>query len=263
MRQILQNDLPKLGGSWFTAFFLVGLMVGFRNPALRRLRAFLLMCLGVLAVTQALGRTNLSEDSPEINSENLLVILAPLVLVFGVSLFMTLLDQFTLPAFELRYMIIAVASLMACLPMIFVFLPPRTNPVIWPPYLPPAIQLVSSWTKEKELIMSDVPWAMAWYGQRQSVWLTLKAVPESRDSNSHEDFFTIYDYLKPINLLYLTPQTMDSRFLTQWMAGERSWGSFITETVLRKEVPHGFPLSNAPKQRLSGQIILADWEQRW
>src|SRR5437588_1511312 len=42
LRGILQNDLPRLGGNWFTAFFLVGLMVGFRSIALRRLRVFLL-----------------------------------------------------------------------------------------------------------------------------------------------------------------------------------------------------------------------------
>ena len=81
LRQIITSELPKLGGSWITAFFLVGLLVGFRNPAITRLRYFLLGCVLVLAIAQALGRTQLSEESPEINSENLLVLLAPLVLV--------------------------------------------------------------------------------------------------------------------------------------------------------------------------------------
>ena len=89
----MTSELPKLGGSWITAFFLVGLLVGFRNPAVTRLRYFLLGCVVVLVLAQALGRTQLSEESPEINSENLLVLLAPLVLVYGVSLFYLLLDQ--------------------------------------------------------------------------------------------------------------------------------------------------------------------------
>ena len=93
LRQIITSELPKLGGSWVTAFFLVGLLLGFRNPAIARLRYFLLGCGLVLVFAQALGRTQLSEDSPEINSENLLVLLAPLVLVYGVSLFFLLLDQ--------------------------------------------------------------------------------------------------------------------------------------------------------------------------
>jgi hypothetical protein len=263
LRTILQNDLPKLGGTWLSAFFLAGLMVGFRSPALRRLRIFLLMALGTLTVVQALGRTQLSEESPEINSENLLVLLAPLVLVYGVSLLMTLLDQIYLPTLQFRYLVMAAASLIACLPMIFVFLPPRSSPVTWPPYLPPAIQLVSGWVKENELTMSDVPWAMAWYGQRQSVWLTLKATPDAYEPTSREDFFAINDYMKPICVLYLTPQTMDSRFLTQWvLAGEQSWGRFILETLVSKKVPEGFPLHKAQRGWLPKQVVLADWE-RW
>src|SRR6266542_4384844 len=69
---VFQNELPKLGGSWISAFFLVGLLVPFVSKTLGRLRIFLLLCLGVLLVVQALGRTHLSADSPEINSENLL-----------------------------------------------------------------------------------------------------------------------------------------------------------------------------------------------
>src|SRR5206468_4186626 len=92
-RQIIQNELPKLGGSWVTAYFLVGLLVAFRKPTLSRLRYFLLFCMLILILTQALGRTQLSDDSPEINSENLLVLLSPMVLIFGVSLFFLVLAQ--------------------------------------------------------------------------------------------------------------------------------------------------------------------------
>ncbi len=122
----------------------------------------------------------------------------------------------------MRYVVIGIFSVVACLPMVFVFLPPRTNPVAYPPYYPPAIQTVAGWLKEKELAMSDIPWAVAWYGQRQCVWLTLKCTPDAKDPSTHEDFFAINDYQKPINALYLTPQTMDARFLTQWIRGRRT-----------------------------------------
>ena len=261
-RQIVQSELPKLGGSWITAFFLVGLMVGFLNPAVRRLRYFVLGCVAVLVIVQSLGRTQLSEDSPEINSENLLVLLAPLLLIYGVSLFYLLLDQVILPFPQLRYIIIGGFSLLVCLPMIFVFLPPKPRPVVYPPYYPPAIQTIASWLKEKELTMSDVPWAMAWYGQRQSVWLTLKCTPDAKDPSTHEDFFAINDYQKPINLLYLTPQTMDARFLSQWVrAGEQSWGSFVLETLRNKKVPEYFPLNQTQNGWLPEQIMLTDWRR--
>jgi hypothetical protein len=134
---ILTNDLPRLGGSWATLLFWAGLLLGFRGVAIRRLRYFLLLCLGTFFVVQALGQTQLSVESPDVNSENLLVLLAPLVFIYGVSFFFTLLDQMNLPALQLRYPIIAGFAAVSCLPLIFALLPPKTLPVAYPPYYPP------------------------------------------------------------------------------------------------------------------------------
>lgn len=263
LRQILTDDLPRLGGSWITAFFLAGLMIAFHSPALTRLRYFLVGCLVVLALVQALGRTYLSEDSHEINSENLLVLVAPMVLVYGVSLFFILLEQIRMPFPEVRFIAVGIFSVVACLPMLFVFLPPKTIPVAYPPYYPPAIQTIGGYLKENELAMSDIPWAVAWYGQRQCVWLTLKCTPDAKDQTTHEDYFAINDYLKPINLLYLTPQTMDTRFVTQLIrTGEGGWGSFILQSLLNKKVPNYFPLNQMPDGFFPEQLVLTNW-QRW
>lgn len=253
-RQILQNDLPRLGGSWLTPLFLAGLLLGFRSPAIRRLRYFLMMSLAMLVIVQAMGRTQLSEDSPELNSENLLVLLVPLIFVHGVSLFFLLLDQMKLLFRGLRYIVVGVFAFIMCLPMVFTFLSPKTIPVMYPPYYPPAIQQVSAWMKENELMMSDIPWAVAWYGNRQCIWTTLDAQAQ---------FFAVNDLQKPVRALYLTPQTMDSRFLTQWVrAGEHSWGSFILDSMLRREIPPTFPLREAPSGFLPEQLFLTDWK-RW
>ncbi len=104
---IMNNDLPKFGGSWATLLFWAGLLLSFRSVAVRRMRYFLLFCLGTFVVVQALGQTQLSVESPEVNSENLLVLLAPLVFIYGVSFFFTLLEQMKLPALQLRYAVIA------------------------------------------------------------------------------------------------------------------------------------------------------------
>jgi hypothetical protein len=264
LRPLVQNDLPRLGGSWVSAFFLVGLLIGFRNPGLRRIRYFLLFCLPVLAVAQALGRTQLSEESPEINSENLLVLVAPLVMIYGVGFLFLLLEQVNLALLELRYLILGLFGIVFSLPMLLIFLPPKINPVCYPPYNPPAIQLVASWVQSPELIMSDVPGAVAWYGQRQCVWLTLKATPDESDPNTHEDFLSINDYLKPIVALYLTPRTLDARFYSEWLsAGEQSWGSFVHGSLVKKETPPAFPLHKMlPGWLTTGQLVFTDWD-RW
>ena len=117
-QDILANGLPRLGGSWASMLFLAGLLLGFRGMAVRRMRYFLLMCLGMFIVAQALGRTQLSDESPEVNSENLLVLLIPLVFCYGVSFFFTFLGQMKLAVPQLRYVVIAVFAALSCLPMI-------------------------------------------------------------------------------------------------------------------------------------------------
>lgn len=254
MQTIFQDDLPRLGGSWISAFFLVGLLIPFRNQTLGRLRYFLLLCLPVLIVVQALGRTHLSDESPVVNSENLLVLLAPLVIIFGVSFFFTLLDQINLPIPELRYFVIGVFCVLICLPTFLNFIRPRVAAVAYPPYHPPTIQRTAAWMKPDELMMSDVPWAVAWYGKRQCIWLTL---------NAQSDFFDIYDYKKRVSAVYLTPVTMDSKFLSQWTrVGQFSWGSFVADTLLKRELPQYFPLKKAPGGFLPEQLFLSD-TTRW
>ena len=260
LHQIVTSEFPKLGGSWVTAFFLVGLLVGFRNPAVARLRYFLLGCGLVLTLAQALGRTQLSEESPELNTENLLVLLVPLVFVYGVSLFYLLLEQMPLPLPQLRFLVIGIFTLVACLPMVFVFLLPMTHPIAYPPYYPPRIQTMAGWLEEDELVMSDVPWAVAWYGQRQCVWLTLRCMPDTRVASRREDFLAISSHQKPINALYLTPETMDARFLSQFE--ESDWGRFMVRSVVEEALPEEFPLRKSPTGWPSDQLVLTD-RQRW
>ena len=223
LRVLVQDDLPRLGGSWVSAFFLVGLMVSFTSSAVRRLRHFLVASLVALALVQALGKTQISEDSPEVNTENLLVLLLPLVLVYGASLFFVLLDQIEFAFRELRYVLLAGFCGVACLPLLGVFLPPRTSPVAYPPYHPPLIQNMFSVINQDELMMSDIPWAVAWYGNRQCAWLTL---------NCQSEFFALHDFVKPVHALYLSRVTMDGRFLTVWQPTEdQSWGNLILQVV--------------------------------
>jgi|ERR1051326_509993 hypothetical protein len=223
-KEIIESQAPRLGGNWIGAFFLVGLMVGLPNIVASRARYFLLLCLPVLLAAQALGHTQLSEDSKQINSENLLILTTPLVLMYGVSFFFLLLDQVYLPIRELRYVIVGAFCAIACLPMIIALVPSRAKtPFSYPPYHPPSIQKAGMYAKENELTMSDVPWAMAWYGKRQCVWLPPKMQP---------DFFDINDLQKPVNALFLTQVTLDGRIMTDWFrGGTESWQNIILETI--------------------------------
>jgi len=202
-----------------------------------------------------LGQTQLSTQSPDINSENLLVLLAPLVFMYGASLFLTFLDQMNLPLPQLRYLIIALFVAVSCLPMISALCPPKTQPVVYPPYYPPEIQQTAGWMNENELMMSDVPWAVAWYGRRQCVWITLDA---------QDEFFAVNDYIKPVQALYLTPESMDGKFISDWiLPREFSWGSFIVQAELQNQIPPKFPLHFAPPVKFLPERLFLTDRERW
>lgn len=260
---ILQSDVFKMGGGWISAFFLVGLLVGFRNPALRRMRYFVVGSLVTLIIVQALGRTQLSDETPEINSENLLILFAPAVLLYGVGMFYLLLDSLKTAFPELRYGAIALFVAVLWFPMLLA-VSTRKSPVAYPPYRPDVIQSSAHLLRPDEMMMSDIPWAVAWYGERQCVWLTLLAnPPQNTEHEWQESFYAINDALKPINALYLTPRTIDQRFLTDWVrAGESSWGEFVIAVSLSRQPPAGFPLTKLRPGYAPEQILLCDWA-RW
>jgi hypothetical protein len=250
-----QGDLYKLGGTWVTVLFFAGLLLGFGRPGVRRMRYFLMMCLGIFLVVQALGRTSLSDESPEINTENLLILIVPLIFIFGAAFFFILLDQMTLPAVELRYVIIGLFVALCCLPLLLA-ISFKTSPLRYPPYYPPDIERTAAWMKPNELMMSDVPWAVAWYGQRQCAWLTEDATSQ---------FFALNDYIKPVNALYLTLRTMDGRLVSDcFHTGQDSWGHFALDALAQNKIPADFPLHRSPSgsAAISSGLFLTDAE-RW
>ena len=50
-------------------------------------------------------------------------------------------------------------------------LPGSKLQIQWPPYVPPYIAILRDWMRPGEIVASDMPWAVAWYADRKSVWL--------------------------------------------------------------------------------------------
>ncbi len=215
--EIVTSDLPKLGGNWISALFLAGLLVRFRNPVLGRMRLFLLSSLGVLVAAQALGKTWLSTDSPEVNSENLLVVVAPMVFLFGTAFFFMVRDQLNLEGPVARGLLWVAFYAVVAAPLLLSLVGPHPSALVYPPYYPPWIEQKSRAVGEDQAIMSDMPWAVAWYGKRPSIWLSLKYI-DARSEAFKEDFSAI-DCLQRIRGLYLTSKTlktMDIKALADW-----------------------------------------------
>ena len=255
-RTLITQELPQLAGNWISAFFLVGLFIDFRSPAVRRLRTWALFSLVTLGLVQNMVKSQVSIDTPVVNGENLIFLTAPLVVLFGVGFFMMVFEQIKWPLREMRHVVLVAFAVLLSLPLILRFIPPRTNPVVFPPYNPPAMQICGKWMEADELTMSDMPWAMAWYGQRQSVWCTLK-VNAPAGENAAETFFAINDYIKPVELLLLTRLTMDRSIVL-----EEPWNNFALTCLVAKQAPSWFPLRASQPGWAPHFLVLTDLTAR-
>ena len=276
LRHLLVHELPQFSGSWFAVVCLVGLVVPFRNRSLHRLRFFLLMTLAVFALGQALGRTHLSaangtlaellarslgQGAPVtaasgVNGENLLALLGPVSFLFGAGLFFSLLDRWKVDLPEMRLAASTGLVVAASLPMALSFLLPHPYPMANPPYHPPRVQYVSSLPRESgedtigagDLLMSDIPWAVAWYGNQDCVWLTRKVEP---------DFYTLNDQFRPVSALYFTEATTDQRYLSRVFSPIKSnWERFVLFMQLEGDLPDEFPLQGVLNDFSPGQWLL-------
>lgn len=246
-----RDELPRLGVNWACGFFFVGLMIPFQKPARGRMRWFLTGSILILFVAQALGQTHVAQDSPDVNSENLLALVAPLAFVYGAALFFILLDQWEWATPEIRGAAIGMFVILLCAPLIMTLLLGRPA-VVNSPYSPLQIQRLARLLRPDELMTSDIPGGVAWYGNRSCAWLPL---------DDDRQFYVLNSF-KPVKALYLTQRTTDQRFLAQIMLEPKSWGHFLFDCETKEEVPDGFPLAQTPKGFLPYQLFLSD-KPRW
>ena len=144
----------------------------------------------------------------------------------------------------------------ASLPMALSFLLPHPYPMANPPYHPPRVQYVSSMPRESgedtigagDLLMSDIPWAVAWYGNQDCVWLTRNVEP---------DFYTLNDQFRPVSALYFTEATTDQRYLSRVFSPiESNWERFVLFMQLEGDLPDEFPLQGVLNDFSPGQWLL-------
>lgn len=254
---LLRNAVPRLTGNWTFFLFVSGLLLPFRTDRLRRLRWFTLGGLGVFFVAEALTRTHWATLVPDANESAHMVLMTPLVLLFGMSFFFSLLGSTEFGHPVLRGLCVGGSWVVLSLPLLTSILPPRTYPMVLPAYRPDIIQEVSGYVRPDELMASDIPWAVAWYGDRDCLWL-----PHAVRSKDREDFLSVTDFERHVAALYLSPFTSEEP-LRRVGTGEFVWGRFYLDAVVNRNLPRGFPLIDAYQGSAErGHLFLAD-RKRW
>jgi 4-amino-4-deoxy-L-arabinose transferase-like glycosyltransferase len=237
-----------LGGIAVTPLFLAALFHPFKRPETNTFKWLIfLMLLGGFAGSVLIG-TNAEALSPN----QTLILLGPVTAIYGYAMVIVLLFRLKLELSIYRYGIYAAFFLVTGLPALFGFLSDSPR-IQFPPYAPGAMQMIGALTKPDEIIASDMPWAMAWYADRKSLWL-----PSRR-----KEFYEYHDYESlgaPIVGLYLTPISRDSHYLSDILFGEyQDWAGII---LGRPQALIDFPLKSTVGLMNNQCLLLMD-RNRW
>jgi hypothetical protein len=201
----------NLGGSLLALGFFASLLHAFRRPETGAMRWAVLSMWGGAAMGMALLGV-LGE--PMVGANQMGVLFLPVMLGFGLAFALVLFGRLEISESALaRLVFFSGVFLLNALPMIVTLLPERIAPHQFPPYFPPAINRLNAWTNDKEIIGTDMPWGVAWYADRKSLWIP----------NKLRDFMGMSDQGKLNGTLagmFLTPISRNAPFVTSIYKGE-------------------------------------------
>jgi len=240
---------PAIGTNIIAAAFFGALFHSFRN----RKTFMFKWCVLLMWVCAGIGMALYPPNGP-VSANQLNVLFVPLFASYGMAFLFVLWNRLEIGGIRLFRLIFIIALLVLCaIPMIFRFVGSQQTRIQWPPYVPPFIGILGDWFEPKEVICSDMPWAVSWYAQRKSLLLPM----------SVRTFNRIHDYnltAQPITGLYLTPITRNARLFDDIYKGPyKDWAGLI----VWPPQPKGFPLTSFVPLPIDQQCILFSDRERW
>lgn len=167
----------NMGAIITTPFFLLALLNKFRNPAVEATKwAVFSMWLAACAGMALFG------ESETISASQQAVLFTPFFAAFGTALVFIFLARMQLGQAFNGVRGLAIGVMLVISSGLFLFqLPKQLYMGIWtsargiphfPPYYPAAMNgKLHNMTNEKDLVVTDQPWGVAWYADRKALWM--------------------------------------------------------------------------------------------
>ena len=232
--------LVGVGGSLFcSALFLVSFLFGFGSARVNALRwGALVSILLWLPLVGAYGEAG----------ERLGAVFVPVAVCLAAGLFDLGLARLQLEMRLTNQLVMAAGVAVAALPLLIALLPPQPRRTDWTTH-PGNTAMLAGMFDADEWLVSDVPEAMAWYGDRPTLML-----PATLD-----DFVRVNDHIQYVHGLLFTRVTLDRPYMADFGPGapEESWAKM----VYSQKVSVDFPLQAEWKPRL-GQLLYFDRIER-
>ena len=224
----LASIFTFMGGIVAAPLFFISLLHPFKRPEIARFRWAVLM----MWVWAAIGMAIFGLPEGEKDANQLHILFIPVMTAYGLALLSVLWSRLSLPVefamvrngHFIIAVIVSAAPFLLTAPWDIVGAMSRDFKANWPPYLPLKYAEVAKGVAENEIVVSDAPWAMAWYGDRTSLWL-----PRTR-----AQFMRAYEDTKaqgyPMAGILLTPISTHQPYASQvsGRGGEYGeWGALI------------------------------------
>jgi len=235
--------IEYMGWSFAAPVALISALHPFRRPVTATFR-WLLLAMWVSAVIGMAIFGMQEEASLAANQFHLLFV--PLFICYGMAYLLVQWDRriglgFIVPQWGqrayvhkfLRASMVTAVFFVSGIPMLSRMLFEKNGwQIEWPPYTPPYIALLKGWFSPDEIIGTDMPWAIAWYADRRSIWLPVE----------QSDLVDLSDYQRlgaPISALYFTPISGTQNTLGDLVDGDyRHWTAYIVRTVNLSKCPY-------------------------
>jgi hypothetical protein len=233
-RQLYEVALKDVGSNYLIVFFLAGLMHRFRQEEVFRLRRFVFWALLTAILWMSIA------GPPK---RNFLTVFAPLIIVYGVAFFYVMFERLQFRTRLVRTTLVGAFAVFNALPFIFMLLPPPTT-LPYPPYRADVITLLGKAFTEDEVLVSDIPWAVAWYADRSAIWAPF----------AEKDYYAINDNVKVVSGIYLTQETLLRLDVLPMVTGyQRFW---VQMYDLAHFPPKNFPLQFVRPWTQDGQQVV-------
>ena len=247
----LGSLFSSLGGILAAPVFFLALLHLFKTPLARTFR-WALLSMWIPAVV-GMSALTMYEEGAALASYNLHILFIPTFVGFGIAFIFVLWMRLEIDMPVFRYAFFTLLFAISTLPLVNYMTTGNKSPVQWPPYSPPHIALLREWTQPEEVIASDMPWAVAWYADRKSLWLPM-TIQAFLDFNDYEHVGA------KIAGIYLTPISGNKPLVSEIVKGDyKDWAPFILRNVNTKD----FPLKSVTAMPLDYQCIFYSDRDRW
>jgi 4-amino-4-deoxy-L-arabinose transferase-like glycosyltransferase len=226
----LGNIFQYFGWNVVALMFFPALLYSFKRRETALMRWMLLgMWAGAVLGMAVYG----IHEEEGVAANQLHLIFVPLMTCYGLAYLLVQWGRLGINIRLARLAFIGLLYVLCALPMLFAseFLGANKPRIHWPPYVPPYIAILNNWMGPAEITASDMPWAIAWYANRRSIWLP----------DTVKNFTNLSDYQVlggPISGLYLTPVSGTENKLGDIVQGEyKEWANLIQRTREMENFP--------------------------